>query len=235
MKKMVLVMAVIGLIIVGATNTFAVGWNTFVIRNANTSGNSPSIWSDGGYTYFGVIEAGQKAGWGTDDINGSTIGDIQSISIYRASTSGWGPYMNFWIMDGNGNFAVLANEPSNTGEWNPGTAYNTTWDVLKDATAKLYEYNTAFTKPAGASWTFEDFAGYTIATPKSHQGGNGAPDDLNAGSYTAYGVNWVFGDSQNNYVGTYKVSNPRVSVPEPSSIITLIIGLSALLVFRRSK
>ena len=79
--------------------------------------------------------SGQKAGWGTDYMNGLTIGDIASVSITRdASVIGTGPYMNIWIADGNGGYAVLANEPSHPWEYTPGTAYDTIWDILKDAT-----------------------------------------------------------------------------------------------------
>ena len=141
--------------------------------------------------------------------------------------------MNFWVKDINGKFAVLGNEPSNTLEWGAGTPYNTTWDVLKNATAKVYEADLGFVMPSGSTYKFNDFASYIIGTPSSHQGGTGAPDDLNASSYTAYGVNWVFGDTQNNYVGTppgYYVSNPSVSaVPEPAFFqMGALLGMSGL-------
>jgi hypothetical protein len=190
-----------------------VGWNAFVIRNSTAGDIAPVISDDpGGGKVFAIALGGQKAGWGTNNMNGKTVGDIKAISITRdPSVTGWGPYINIWITDGSGRYAVLGNEPSNVGEWTPGTAYNITWDVLKDATAKVYETNgQPFTLPAGSTYTFSDFAGYTIATPPSHWGGTGAPDDLLASSYTAYGVNWIFGDTQSNYVGGYLVSSPRV-------------------------
>lgn len=219
----------------------AAEWESFVIR-ASSGGVQPVITDnpDGSKTFATVLD-GQKAGWGTNSINGRRIGDILSISIERdPSVTGWGPYMNFWITDGNGRYAVIANEPSNVGEWTSGsTAYNATWDVLKNATAKVYETNgLPFTLPAGTAYKFGDFADYIIATPLSHWGGTGAPDDMNAPEYTAYGVNWVFGDSMNNYVGVYTVSNPSVqvaqaAVPEPMSILLGAMGLGSIAGFRR--
>lgn len=218
------------------------GWNAFVIRNAGST--SPSITDDaGGGKLFQITLGGQKAGWGTNSMNGQTIGDIATIGITRENgTAGWGPYMNIWVTDGYGGYAVLSNEPSHTAEWAGSSAYNTTWDVLQNATTWVYEVSstagfrlpngTTITSNLGAGssprHTFSEFAGYTIAAPSSHWGGTGAPDDFNASAYTAYGVNWVFGDTQSNYLGGYLVSNPFVT-PEPASLTLLALGGMALL------
>lgn len=226
------------------------GWNAFVIRNATTGGAAPTISDVAGEKLFAITQVGQKAGWGTNLMNGQTIGDIQSISITRdPNVTGWGPYMNLWVSDGQGGYAVLANEPSHTGEWTPGTAYDTTWATLQNATAWVYEVSATqgFKLPNGTTITsnmaagtlnpptFGDFANYTVATPSSQWGGTGAPDDLNAGAYTAYGVNWVFGDTQANYVGGYLVSNPNVvsAVPEPGTLALLLAAIVGVALYRR--
>jgi hypothetical protein len=234
MKKLVTICAVVLMVSSMVWAADVAGWNAFVIRNSNVGNIAPVISDPVGGKLFQIVLGGQKAGWGTNNMNGKTIGDIQLMSITRdSSVTGWGPYMNFWVTDGRGGYAVISNEPSNTGEWTTGTAYNTTWDVLKNATTWVYEVSSSigFKLPNGVTtytgipagtvtphFTFNDFAGYIIATPTSHWGSTGAPDDLNAGSYTAYGVNWVFGDTQSNYLGGYLVSNPTVAssyCPEP--------------------
>ena len=223
-------------------------WNTFVIRNSNVGGAAPTITvgPGAGQMTFDVPLAGQKAGWGTNYMNGQTIGDILAVSITRDSVAGWGPYFNIWITDGSGGYAVLANEPSHVTEYTAygETAYDMTWDgALKNATSWVYEVDgtqglilpdsTTTYSNLGAGtpdpFHFEDFAGYTIATPPSHWGGSGAPDDLNAVTYTAYGFNWVFGDTQANYIGAYVVSDPTlVAVPVPGAVLLGILGLGAV-------
>jgi hypothetical protein len=250
MKKLIAICAVVAMAGSMASAADKAGWEDFVIRNSNVGDIAPAISDPAGGKLFQITLAGQKAGWGTNNMNGKTIGEIQSISITRdPATTGWGPYMNFWVTDGLGGYASISNEPSNTGEWTGSSAYNTTWDVLKDATTWVYEVNptsgpsSGFKLPNGTTtftnisagtvsphFTFNDFAGYTIATPTSHWGGTGAPDVLGASPYTAYGVNWVFGDTQSNYLGGYLVSNPTVT-PEPATMC--LLGLGALSLRRR--
>jgi hypothetical protein len=219
MKTKLLTICAVMLLVSGIVSAADVaGWNAFVIRNSTTGNIAPVITDDaGGGKVFAITLGGQKAGWGTNNMNGYAVGTMKSVSIARdPGVTGWGPYFNIWVKDSNGIYAVLANEPSNVGEWAPGTAYNITWAVLKNATAKVNEAGAGFALPRPVGpYTFNDFAGYTIATPPIHQGGTGAPDDLNAGTYTAYGFNWVFGDTQSNYVGGYLVSSPVVVPPIP--------------------
>lgn len=247
MKRSMIALSVAVLLITSSTVSAAdvPGWDAFVIRKSSSGSVAPGITDDpGGGKLFAITLGGQKAGWGTDRMNGMRIGDLQSVSITRENgTAGWGPYMNFWVADGQGGYAVLANEPSNMGEWAGSSAYDTTWNVLKNASSFVYEVSatSGFKLPNGTTtyaaipagtvsphFTFNDFAGYSIATPTSHWGGTGAPDDLNASSYTAYGFNWVFGDTQSNYLSGYLVSNPTL-VPEPGTMALLIAaGLGAL-------
>lgn len=238
------------LTLIVAVSSFAsaeVTWETFVIRgDAEIAENQTAPDTTTGWTLFDVSSSGEKAGWATNYANGYTIGDIQSLSIsrYVGSTGDttWAPYFNIWVVDSAGNFAVLANEPSHTTEYtNYGeTAYDMTWDgSLSTATTWVYEVDSTegFILPDGSTtygslgagtadpFTFADFADYTILAPTVEWGGSGAPDDLNAGIYTAYAFNWIFGDTQSNYVGGHLAQNPTlVMVPEPATMALMALG-----------
>jgi hypothetical protein len=232
MRKLVVLVGLVALGVNASAWAGSVGWEAFVIRNSSVGDIAPVITDTTGGEQFAITLGGQKAGWGTNSLNGMTIGDILSISITRnlPATTGNGPYMNFWVTDGHGQYADLA----------IGNLFDATWDVLKTNHAYVYEGSPAFILPDGTTvaapgkdiiwgYTFADFAGYTIATPPNHWGGTGAPDDLNASSYTAYGFNWVFGDTQTNYIGGYSVSDPvATAVPEPVTMLAVFGGLSLL-------
>lgn len=234
-----------------ATATTLNGWDAFVIRNSSTA-VAPTINSDvAPYSTpnleFVIALANQKAGLGTNALNGSTVGSIANLSIDRLDdagrfTAGSGPavapYMNFWIKDSAGNYAVLANEPSN-GEWNtPNDPHNTDWATLSTKTAKVYE-NSGFILPSGPL-TFASFANYVIEAPSAAllaAGwgglGSGAPREL--GTNVAYGFNWVFGDTLSNYVSGaegYVVANPSAAAVTPTPVAAtaglVLMGLTAM-------
>lgn len=203
------------------------GWTPFIIRNATVTGNPPTIDTfpapDHTVEFF-ITEGGQKAGLGTDAVNGSRVDQIFTLHLDRlddVGTSGslYGPYINIWVTDGAGHYAVIANEPSNP-EWAADRWYAASWDDLKIKTCKVYETPGAGT---GTSWvhthvgltsglTFEDVADLVIAPPPPsyitdplNQVSSGAPDEL--GTNVAYGYNWIFGDTLANYLSGYEVGN----------------------------
>ncbi|MFH2054126.1 MAG: right-handed parallel beta-helix repeat-containing protein [bacterium] len=196
------------------------GWTPFVIRNATATGNPPAFntFPAPDHTVeFMITEGGQKAGLGTNAVNGSMVQEIMTLHIDRlddVGTSGslYGPYFNIWVTDGLGHYAVIANEPSNP-EWAADRWYAASWDDLKVKTCKVYETPGAGT---GTSWvhthaglatglTFEDVGDLIIMPPSPayiadplNAVGSGAPDEL--GTNVAYGYNWIFGDTLANYV-----------------------------------
>ena len=226
------------------------GFTAFEIRN------TPTIIDNGGSMEFIIDGGGDKAGLGSNDINGSTLGDIVNLHIDRlddrtrfAVGSGpyVAPYLNFWITDGGGNFAVVANEPSN-GAFQ--SLYNNGYDLsfadLSDKVAKIYENaDMSWLPNNGVGLTFADLANYEIAIPSvaDFMGGwaglgSGAPREL--GTNVAFGVNWVFGDTLTNYVSGddgYIVANARVSanVPEPEILALIGLGLLGITITNRRK
>lgn len=243
-------------------------FTSFIIRN-DGGGNPPTIQPNNVYvpgaTEFIIAASGQKAAWGSSDIDGAAIGDITNVSVTRHDptgrfTAGSGPavapYFNIWVTNGLGQYAVIANEPSNSSfqllfetNMDGSKSYNLSYGDIANEPAKVFETPGA---GAGISWvhvyagttspTFADIAGLTIAAPPVsyitnplNAVGGGAPREL--GTNAAYGFNWVFGDTLSNYISGaegYVVSNPlATAVPEPSSATLLGSVLSFLVVRRR--
>jgi len=243
-------------------------WDAFVIRKSggdNVSGVAPAI-NDvtvGGVAAkeFVISLGSRKAAWGTNDVNGATVGQITSLVIDRlddetrfAAGSGpaVAPYFNIWVTDGAGNYAVIANEPSNPA-FQPlyDDGYDLSWADLADKVVKAYEnadlswINNLDT--GGDGLTFSDAAGLEIAIPPSATAtwaglGGGAPrvlnpdyDGTNQQYLGFYGFNWVFGDTMSNYVSGdpgYQVANPS-AVPEPATMS--LLALSGAAIFRRRR
>lgn len=239
----------------------------FVIRDAYTG--SPTVINDlgGGLTEFIIDLPGKKGGLGTNAVNGALLGSLSDIGLIRHDdTTGLSggaavaPYFNVWVTDGNGHYAVIANEPSN-GSFaafrSPGPAggfsYHFSMADIAGERAKVYETpgwnnNTSWIHALFGSdpLTFGDLSSLIVEAPDAayrvpaNGVGSGAPDDLNSPS--AYGFNWVFGDTQANYVNGkprgYIVSDFTIAaVPEPSVLLSLItfVACATLLGRRRTR
>lgn len=233
--------------LLAASSIAQAGFIAYEIRNTPTINNL-----GGGETEFIIDDGGDKAALGSSDIDGMTLGDIASVRIDRLDdrsrfTPGSGPhtapYLNFWITDGAGNYAVAANEPSNPA-FQPlfSNGYDLSFTDLSDKVAKIYENSdTSWLPNNGSNLTFSDLSGFQIMAPSvseltSGWGGlgTGAP---RSGTNEAYGVNWVFGDTLSNYVsgapeeGGYVVANAEVSVAtvsEPSLLVLTALALFGL-------
>jgi hypothetical protein len=234
------------------------GFNSFVIREG--AGNvAPGILPNNAYvsgaTEFVISLASQKAALGSSDLDGKKVGQVTQMKIVRHDdpsrfTAGSGPavapYFNMWITDGAGNFAVIANEPSNPDFQSLySNGYDLDWSDVSGKVAKVYENNDKSWLPNnGVGLTFADLANFTIQAPTPAQLttgwaglGGGAPRELSTN--VAYGFNWVFGDTLANYVSGaegYVVSGAVVSaVPEPATLALAGAGAMGLLAARRKR
>ncbi len=239
------------IVIAACQNANADSFTPFIIRGTPTI----STLSPAGTYEFVIAASGQKAALGSNAVNGMTLGDISSVKITRLDnrarfSSGSGPYtapyLNIWITDGSGHFAVVANEPSDP-DFQPlyANGYNLSFADLSDKAAKIYENtDTSWLPKQGSGLHFIDLASFVIQAPTAAQLstswaglGTGAPRTL--GTNDAYGVNWVFGDSLSNYVSGapgYLVKDAGVSaVPEPGSVALLLTVLGTLGVMTRRR
>lgn len=242
-------------------------FSPFVIREGG--GNAPDILPNNTYVpgalEYVISTGGMKAGLGSSDLDGSTVGSISKMAITRYDdasrfTAGSGPavapYFNIWVTDGLGNYAVIANEPSNPSfapyrTANVGGGFTYDFSMADIGTEPVQVYET----PNGGygsttTWvhnllgnhplTFADVASLTVEAPSaayitnpSNAVGSGAPDEL--GTNAAFGFNWIFGDTLSNYVSGaegYVVSN-AILTPAPGA--AGLLGLAGLAAARRRR
>jgi MYXO-CTERM domain-containing protein len=242
-------------------------FTSFVIRNASSGGTPPTIQPNNAYvpgaTEFVIAAGGQKAGWGTNDYAGETLGNITNMSITRYDNPGRfaagsgpavAPYFNIWVTDGT-NYAVVANEPSNPSfaayrTSNPGGGFTYSFSIAQIAAEQcnVFETPNASTKntwihqalnKVGQQLTFADVLNLTLGAPSpsyiaaGNGIGSGAPRQL--GTNNAVAINWIFGDSLTNYVSGMEgyVVGSPSVVPAPGA--AALLGLGGLTAARRRR
>lgn len=191
-------------------------FSVFNIRNSNTTLNRISApWDNdielsentGGDGFsFKTPQAGQKVGYGTKFFDGFKLNTIESVNWNLLSgNSGIMPYLNIWVTDGNGNYAVIASENRYTGT-----------DFGTRAEWKIFEYGTS---TSNFDWLFDSGTGgrdnaqylilnglrvtlsqlsdrIVIGDPGTYPApnvGTGAPRG-------GYGFNLIWGDTQANFI-----------------------------------
>ena len=178
-------------------STILAPWDADILMAENTMGD--------GFSYS-TPRAGQKVGYGTDFFDGQKLNSIQSVNWTLISgNSGIVPYLNIWVTDGLGNYAVIASENNYVGS---NFSTRTEWKIFEFGSSKT-NFNWLFDSGTGA----RDGAQYltlngsrinlsqlsdriVIGDPgiyPSSNIGTGAPRG-------GYGFNLIWGDTQANFV-----------------------------------
>ncbi len=164
-----------------AAEAATAGFTPYVIRNADQDGGSnPSISTSAANTTFGIEYKRQKAGFGSNDVNGRTISQISNMQFTLNSATAYAgttapvilPYVNIWAKDAtSGKYFViyfgLDNFVTNTGGVK---SINLGFDDMASAGAyvNVSESNAALNGLAiGGSWLAT-----ALGTPGA-AGGNG--------------------------------------------------------------
>ncbi len=190
-------------------------FTAYYIRNANTTANKIStpwdtdiILSENepgdGFSY-GTPRAGQKVGYGTKFFDGDKINSISSVNWNLISGNpGIGPYLNIWVTDGQGNYAVIASEND----------YRNT-DFTTRREWKIFEYGAS---TSNFNWLFDNGTGGRDASQyltlngvrvtlsqlsdRIKIGDPGVYPVPNVGTGAprgGYGFNLIWGDTQANF------------------------------------
>ena len=217
--KFVLSMSALALM---AAEAATAGFTPYVIRQSS-GGANPTIGTSGANTTFGVTLPSQKAGFGSNDLNGGTVGQISNIQFTLNSATPVGtatpvilPYVNIWAQDAvSGNyFAIyfgLDAFVTNTGgvkSVNVGTSQmaSVTFGVSETSAAAGGVaiagswLATALGVPgAGTSYTMAQVANFQIVAPPAswvasgNSNGVGGGAPRELGTNTTFGFNWIFG------------------------------------------
>lgn len=240
---------------VGAAAAFAapaqaaVEWDTFVVRQGG-GGLSPVTAvedADGNGATALIDESGDKAAYGTDDFDGQLLSSITKVSYTRLDAGTKNPYLNFWVTDGTGNFAVIAPNTLNA-EKTAIISSDFNGLNLADLGVAIYETNlsdlnwiaTGARQKAGSQMlvdandkalTMDDLGFLKILDPGVYPN-----PPVGAGAAKNHGgLAIIFGDLQGNYTNPvpYQIDNVIVTVPEPASLALLALGGVAAAMRRR--
>lgn len=268
MKKITVM--VLALLVGGVAQATTVEFEAFNIRNANGGPNPTNgpVWdatliinenAAGDGFYAETFSGGQKVGYGTNAFDGCQLNDIESVDWdYVSSTSGAAhPYLNIWVTDNAGNYAIISSENAYMGtdfatraEWKifeygpSGTNFD--WLFDSGTGGRTNSYLTRDTGSGAQNATFADFSDSIVI----YEGPVGPTAGVGTGAPRGgYGFNLIYGDTQNNFTDSYAIENLTVTkdgtvysagnaapVPEPATISLLLMGVGGLaLRQRRSK
>ena len=216
MRTQTFISSMVGAVLVSAGIAHA-GFTPYVIRQSS-GGVNPTIGTSGANTTFGVPSPSQKAGWGSNDLNGITVGQISNIQFTLNSATAYAgttapvilPYVNIWAKDAvSGKYFVIAFGldafVTNTGgvkSVNVGTSQMAT------VTFGVHETTAAFggvanagswlalalgAPGAGTAYTMAQVANFQIVAPPSSWVASGNANGVGGAAPRELGTNTTFG------------------------------------------
>jgi MYXO-CTERM domain-containing protein len=205
-----------------AAEAATAGFTPFVIRNADQDGGSnPSISTSGANTTFGIEYKRQKAGFGSNDVNGITVGQISNIQFTLNSATAYEgtnapvilPYVNLWVQDAaTSNYFVIAFGLDAFVTPNPYTSGPKTVNVgtseMASVTFQVHETSaasggvatagtwlaTALGAPgAGTNYTMAQVANFKIVAPPASWVASNNGNGVGTGAPRQLGTDTTFG------------------------------------------
>ena len=176
--------------------TIKAPWDTDIILSENEPGD--------GFSY-GTPLGGQKVGYGTKFFDGYKINSISSVNWNLISGNpGIGPYLNIWVTDGLGNYAIIASENQYRGT---DFATRNEWKIFEFGTSTtnlnwLFDGGTAARDGAqyltlnGVRITLSQLSNRIII---GDPGVYPAPNVGTGAPRGGYGFSLIWGDTQSNF------------------------------------
>jgi hypothetical protein len=236
-------------------------FETFKIRNSNATGTTTAPYdadliitenANGDGFYAMTDQPGQKVGYGTNAFDGMQINLFNTVD-WNVGAVGTGnhPYLNMWVTDNAGNYAVIASENAYMGtdfqvrnewkifEFGPTAGFDWLFNPGAGTSGRVNQY----LQLNGANVTLDLFSDdielFTGPVGPTTGVGTGAPRG-------GFGFNVIYGDTQANFVDEYAIKNLTVevagvvyeagnatSVPEPSTVALFALGIIGLCLKRR--